>query len=380
MQKLWGIEALGTMGSLSFGTHCQVLPMGLSNPAALDKLQADLTHLVARLPELEHGSLIQRALQNILLMAEEDLERLDWKILQGSLQDMEHAFRVFAPYRHVRKVAVFGSARTPETDPDYSIAFEFSKCMAAQGFVIMTGAGGGIMEAANKGAGRSRSFGLNVQLPFEQSANAFIEGDEKLLTFKYFFTRKLFFLRETDAVIAFPGGFGTMDELFECLTLIQTGKFGPSPLVLVDRPGGDYWQEWEKFSKDQLRLKGLISPEDHHLYTITDRIDVACQAVSDFYSVYHSSRYVGPMLVLRLKVELADADVEAINRAFEDILVTGAIEKTAAFPEELADETVALPRLKLHYDQRNTGRLYQLIAEINRRGAAQLTEVHPEQK
>ncbi len=354
--------------------------MGSSNPAALDRLQADLIDLVSKLPALEHGSLIQRALQSLVSMAQEDLDRLDWKILLGSLEDMEHAFRIFSPYRHVRKVAVFGSARTPETDPDYRIAFEFSRCMVELGFVIMPGAGGVIMPAANTGAGRSRSFGLNVRLPFEQSANEFIEGDEKLLTFKYFFTRKLFFLRETDAVIAFPGGFGTMDELFECLTLIQTGKFGPSPLVLVDRPGGDYWQEWEKFSKDQLLLKGLISPNDHCLYTITDQIDVACRAIADFYSVFHSSRYVGPLLVLRLKVELTEADVAALNLAFGDILVAGAIEKTAVLPEEFADETVALPRLKLHYDQRNTGRLYQLIAEINRLGGVRLPVAHPEQK
>lgn len=354
--------------------------MGSSNPEALDQLQADLSRLVSQLPQLEHGSLIQRALQNILSMSQENLERLDWKILQGSLQDMEHAFQVFSPYRHVRKVAVFGSARTPEDDPDYAMTVAFTRALVEQGFMVMTGGGGGIMEAANKGAGRSRSFGLNVQLPFEQSANPFIDGDEKLLEFKYFFTRKLFFLRETDAVVALPGGYGTMDELYECLTLIQTGKFGPAPLVLVDRPGGDYWQEWENFSKDQLMMKGLISSEDPSLYTITDRIDVACQVIADFYNVYHSSRYVGSSLILRLKVELSDEDVELLNQEFSDILVTGKIEKTAAFPEEEFDPTVELPRLKLHYDQRSTGRLYQFIASINRRGVTKLSQTHPEQK
>ncbi len=355
--------------------------MGSSNPtAALETLQSELSTLIAQLPSLEHGKLIKRVLESLLVMAQEDLERLDWKILLGSLQDMERAFTLFSPYRHIRKIAVFGSARTPKTDPDYPMAVEFSRRMAEQGFMIMTGAGGGIMEAANEGAGRSQSFGLNVQLPFEQSANPFIKGDNKLLQFKYFFTRKLFFLRETDAVAAFPGGYGTMDELYECLTLVQTGKFGPAPLILVDRPGGDYWQEWEKFSKDQLLLKGLISPEDPCLYTITDQVEVACRVISDFYRVYHSSRYVGPLFIMRLKAELTDEDVEFLNHSFKDILVTDRIEKTQALPEEAADETVGMPRLKFHYNQRDTGRLYQLIAEVNRLGVKSLGEAHPEQK
>ena len=236
------------------------------------------------------------------------------------------------------------------------------------------------MEAANKGAGRDRSFGLNVELPFEQSANPFIATDDKLLEFKYFFTRKLFFLRETDAVVAFPGGYGTMDELYECLTLTQTGKFGPAPIVLVDRPGGDYWQEWEAFSKDQLLQKGLISEEDPCLYTITDRIDVATEAITSFYRVYHSSRYVEHDLIMRLKIELSDEDVARLNQEYKDILVTDEIVKTPTLPEEAGDETVHLPRLKFHYNQRDTGRLYQLIYEINRLGEPRLGEAHPEQR
>ena len=354
--------------------------MASSHSDLSEALKVDLSGLVEQLPTQQHGKLIQRVLQSILLMTEEDMERLDWKILLGSLQDMERAFRVFAPHRQVRKVAVFGSARTPENDPDYPMAVEFCQRMVELGFMIMTGGGGGIMEAANKGAGRDRSFGLNVELPFEQSANPFIATDDKLLEFKYFFTRKLFFLRETDAVVAFPGGYGTMDELYECLTLTQTGKFGPAPIVLVDRPGGDYWQEWEAFSKDQLLQKGLISEEDPCLYTITDRIDVATEAITSFYRVYHSSRYVEHDLIMRLKIELSDEDVARLNQEYKDILVTDEIVKTPTLPEEAGDETVHLPRLKFHYNQRDTGRLYQLIYEINRLGEPRLGEAHPEQR
>ncbi len=352
----------------------------LDSQAQLQQLQGELTQLVKQLPSLEHGKLIHQALASLIAISQENLDRLDWKILLGSLQDMEKAFQVLAPYRHTRKVAVFGSARTAKDDPDYAMAHDFSKTMADKGFMLLTGAGGGIMEAANEGAGRDRSFGLNVYLPFEQSANPAIDGDAKLLTFKYFFTRKLFFLRETDAVAVFPGGFGTMDELFECLTLMQTGKFGPVPLILVDQPGGDYWQDWESYVNDQLLRKGLISGEDHHLYTITDDIAVAEAAIANFYRVYHSSRYVDSDLILRLNAELTDAEVERLNHDFSDILVGGSIEKTVAQSEEKGDETAPLPRLKLHYNQRDTGRLYELISEVNRVGDSHLKEVHPEQR
>jgi uncharacterized protein (TIGR00730 family) len=308
------------------------------------------------------------------------MERLDWKILIGSLQDMDRAFGVFHTYRHTRKIAVFGSARTPQNAPEYQMALEFSRCMAQQGFMVMTGAGGGIMEAANQGAGQGHSFGLNVHLPFEQTANPYIEGDDKLLQFKYFFTRKLFFLRETDAVAIFPGGFGTQDEAFECLTLTQTGKFGPAPMIFVDHPGGDYWHHWSRYIHEQLLGNRLISPEDYSLYTITDRLDVACQAILDFYRVYHSSRYVQHQFIMRLKTELTEEQVAELNETFQDVLVQGTIEKTTALPAEQGDGTEHLPRIMFHFNQRNLGRLYQMIARINQMGATAPESTHPEQK
>ena len=237
------------------------------------------------------------------------------------------------------------------------------------------------MQAGNEGAGRDNSFGLNIKLPFEQGANSSIDGDDKLIDFKYFFTRKLFFLTESDAIALFPGGFGTQDEAFETLTLCQTGKYGPVPLVLIDKPGGDYWHSWNDYICSQLKAKGLISPEDPCLYTITDNLDVACQTIKDFYRVYHSSRYVGKLFVIRLKLELTDDAVVQLNQEFSDILSRGKIEKSAALPQEQKDtETSNLPRLTLYFNQKSLGRLYQLINKINRLGDVCDATEHPEIK
>lgn len=228
--------------------------------------------------------------------------------------------------------------------------------------------------------GAENSFGLNIQLPFEQGSNPFIEGDPKLINFKYFFTRKLFFLRESDAIALFPGGFGTQDEAFECLTLCQTGRSGPIPLVLIDKAGGTYWQEWDTYIRNQLIERGLVSPEDTSLYTVTDNLDVAYEAINSFYRVYHSSRYVGEQLIIRLKSELCDSDVDFLNENFSDILVKGRIEKSQALPQEKADETSELPRLVFYFNRRDSGRLYQMIATISQMGACSPATNHPEIK
>ncbi len=349
-------------------------------PNASESLQADVIRLLDRLPHTKHGELIQLALTTIVRMAEEDIDRLDWKICNAALQDMERAFRIFYPYRHVRKISIFGSARiAPQTD-EYIMAVEFARRITEMGFMVITGAGGGIMQAGNEGAGRDKSFGLNIQLPFEQGANSFIEGDRKLVPFKYFFTRKLFFLKESDALALFPGGFGTQDEAFECLTLSQTGKSAPMPLVLLDKPGGNYWHDWSDYINRQLIERRLISPDDPSLYTITDDIEVACEAIASFYRVFHSCRYVGQRLVLRLNTEIADSDVEWLNDNFSDILVKGRIEKSAPLPQEAQDVTVGVSRLLLYFNQRDLGRLYQLIAAINRLGIPREESRHPERK
>ncbi|MBE9049292.1 LOG family protein [Nostocales cyanobacterium LEGE 11386] len=347
----------------------------------LETLQADIAELIDRLPTLKNRQLIQQALATIVRLAESEVDRLDWKILSAALADMERGFQLFYDYRHVRKVTIFGSARLSPETPEYLMALEFARAVTQLGFMVMTGGGGGIMQAGHEGAGRDNSFGLNIQLPFEQQANPFIEGDPKLIHFKYFFTRKLFLLKESDAVALFPGGFGTQDEAFECMTLSQTGKFGPVPVVLIDHPGGDYWWSWSKYIDQQLVQKGLVSPEDPSLYTVTDNLEVACNAITGFYRVYHSSRYVGEQLVIRLSSELSDAEVEKLNANFGDILVKGRIEKSQTLPQENNDETVELPRLVLYFNQRDLGRLYQMIAAINQMGTPSVEDkAHPERK
>ena len=348
---------------------------------AQDLLETELAELIDQLPSLKHGKWIQRALAVLVRLAGEEIDRLDWKILSAALEDMEGAFKVFYPYRHVRKVTIFGSARVSSDSQEYRIAVEFARYVTQQGFMVMTGAGGGIMEAGNFGAGAEKSFGLNISLPFEQGANQFIAGDPKLIDFKYFFTRKLFMLRESDAIALFPGGFGTQDEALECLTLCQTGRYGPVPMVLIDRPGGTYWKDWDAYIRQHLVEPGLVSPEDPCLYTITDSLDVAYAAIDRFYQVYHSSRYVKDKFVIRLKSELSDSAVDRLNAEFSDILVKGQIEKTTAFPEEAGDETWDLPRLVLSFNQRDFGRLYQMIAKINQLGTpSPEAAAHPELK
>jgi uncharacterized protein (TIGR00730 family) len=363
-----------------------VLPL---SSQAIQKLKNDFDDLLDRLPTLQNGEYIYQTLETLLRMTEEDIARLDWKILMAALQDMERAFQVFQGYRHVRKIAVFGSARLPEDSDEYQMAIKFARCITGQGFMVMTGAGGGIMEAVNKGAGAAKSFGLNIQLPFEQHSNPFIEGDPKLINFKYFFTRKLFFLREADAIAVFPGGFGTQDEAFESLTLSQTGKSPPVPLVLIDKPGGTYWHAWDNYIQTELIPRGLINPEDRQLYTMTDDLEVGCEAIAGFYRIYHSSRYVDEQLVIRLNHDLSDHQVETLNYDFSDILLSGCIQKSKMLsgeskhqqpqPQQVMDQTEQLPRLVLHFNQRDLGRLYQMITVINTMGRIPELE-HPERK
>ena len=321
----------------------------------------------------EHSwELTQRStLINELKETAEKLERDqatngDLKILNRALKELRYAFKVFTPYRRQRKVTVFGSARTEPDHPAYVQSVEFGRRMAELGWMVLTGAGGGIMEGAHVGAGKEMAMGVNILLPFEQDANYVISNDEKLIHLKYFFTRKLLFVKEVHAVVLFPGGFGTQDEGFETLTLVQTGKRDVMPIVCVDEPGGDYWNSWLEFLHKQLLAKGLISPEDLSLFKVTDDIDEAVDEIVTFYSVYNSMRYVRGKLVLRLHQELSEPFVERLNAEFGDIVESGKIQKTTVHRLEADDEHLAeLSRLAFYFNRRSVGRLRQMIDLIN---------------
>ncbi len=292
--------------------------------------------------------------------------RGDLKLISHTLMDLRCAFRVFAPYRDLPKVSISGSARLGIEDPSYQQAVAFARKITDLGFMVITGAGGGIMEAGQGGAGSEKSFGVNIRLPFEQMANPVIARDPKLVNVKYFFTRKLMFLKEASAIVCFPGGVGTQDEAFEALTLAQTGKSYPVPIVLVDHPQRNYWRAWRRFVHRHVLGSGLISEEDLALFTITTDVDRACEVITRFYSVYHSLRYVGDWLVLRLNQPISDSLLAELNREFGDILIRGAISRTAPLPAERNEPKLAdLPRLRLHFNRRRLGRLRQLIDRLN---------------
>jgi uncharacterized protein (TIGR00730 family) len=315
---------------------------------------------------LSNQDLIEMMRRTVEQLAQSDVSRGDLKILSRSLRELRYAFKVFQPFQRRRKVTIFGSARTKPDHPAYQQAESFAKRMAQHGWMVITGAGGGIMEAGHRGAGRDLSMGLNIMLPFEQSANPVIDGDPKLVTLKYFFTRKLMFVKECSAVVCYPGGFGTLDETFEVLTLLQTGKQSLLPMVLVDEPGGTYWKNVERFFREQLLGDKWISSEDVHLYKVTDNNDEAVSEVLKFYRVYHSMRYVDESLVMRLTSRLSPDRLEQLNVDFVDIVVSGAIEQVGMLPEEASEPELAdLPRLTFHFNRRNLGRLRQLIDAVN---------------
>jgi hypothetical protein len=333
--------------------------------------QTDVDELIRRLIEMSGGSphaeFLEEMIQSALRLIRNQTDRGDVKILNAALRELVYAFRVFSPYRGSRKVTIFGSARIDERSPEYAQAAAFAREMSRQDWMVITGAGEGIMKAGQDGAGRDRSFGVNIRLPFEQTANEFIQNDAKLITFRYFFTRKLVFLKESDAIALFPGGFGTMDEAFETLTLLQTGKSPLMPLVCVDRPGGDYWKAWDTYVRGTLLARGLIAAEDCSLYRITDRVDEAVDEILTFYRNYHSSRYVGNRLVLRLRHAPTAAATAALEVEFRDILTSGGLRVGPALPEEAEEASLAhLPRLTLAFNRRDVGRLRQLIDALNR--------------
>jgi hypothetical protein len=314
----------------------------------------------------ESPELIQQLIVTALKMARDKIGVADLKLACRALNELRYAARTFEPFRHIRKVCVFGSARTAPDAPEFVAAEEFTRKMRDHGYMTITGGGDGIMGAAQRGAGRDFSFGLNIRLPFEQRANETIHGDGKLINFNYFFTRKLNFVKESHAVVLFPGGFGTMDEGFEVLTLMQTGKARIFPLVLVDKPGGTYWRTLFNFIIDYLLKYGLIAQEDLQLFHHAASVDEAIAHILQFYKNYRSYRWVGNRMVVRLTHRLAPGEDERLTSEFADVLVSGEIVQTTALPEEANEPEIAtLPRLVFTPHKRNFGRIRCLIDRIN---------------
>lgn len=315
------------------------------------------------MPTSMMGDLTTQMIQTCLkmMMDEQDLGQM--KLITRALKEMRHAYRIFSQYPDVHRISIFGSARTPEDHPDYIAAKNFSIGMAEQGWMCITGAANGIMKAGLEGSQKASSFGLSIRLPFEVPTNSVIEGDPKSMMFRYFFTRKLMFMSHSNAVAVFPGGFGTLDELFEVLTLMHTGKSSIIPTVLVESPSGQYWKHWQEYINVQLLENGWISPEDPNLFFIASTPEEAVRHILHFYHRYHSSRYVKDLLVIRLSKPITDTQLGELNKHFSRLVQTGEMRLCNALAEEL--EHPELQRLVFHHTRKDFGLLRLLIDSIN---------------
>ena len=345
------------------------VPVGTPSKAQTVESVELLTKLEALLsgsPSDLRSMLLREMVSGIVKFDEQPIDVLDIKIVTRALKELRYAFRVFQPYAHCLKVSIYGSARTREDHPDFQLAARFGRLLSQQGFMVITGAGPGIMEAGHQGAGRDMSFGVNIMLPFEQSANATILDDPKLVHLKYFFTRKLLFVRESQAAALFPGGFGTMDEAFEVLTLIQTGKANLVPIVCLQAPGTDYWDRWMDFVAGQLLPRGLIAESDLSLFKIFNHEESAVEEIQNFYRNFHSFRFVDDQIVVRIRESLTPLQLSQAQSTFQDLCVDGSFSQVQAFPQEQDEpEILHLPRLAFPYHRRDAGRLRQFIDWLN---------------
>jgi uncharacterized protein (TIGR00730 family) len=327
---------------------------------SVDPIRALLDEAGAR----ANRDLLRDILRTAVGLAGDDIDRLDLKITAAALKEMRAAFAMFRPFAGVPKVTIFGSARTRPDAPLYAQARDLAAALAARGWMVVTGAGPGIMAAGTEGAGPDRALGVSIRLPFEEAPVA-LSGDQ-VVSMKYFVTRKLMLMRESAAFVCLPGGFGTQDETFELCTLLQTGKATPAPVVLLDVPGGSYWQRWVDFVDDELVTAGLVSPNDHELYLVTDSVDEGVEEIVRFWRSYHSVRWVGDQLVVRVRHAPTDDEVAELDGAFGDLLLGGHIERSAPLPPEVADrDHLDLPRLAMRLDPRQAGRLRALIDALN---------------
>jgi len=341
-----------------------VPPGGHPVAAAVSQLAAALS---SDTTSAAQQRLYRSLLETVAGLAAGGTEVIDLKVADSALAEMAEAFKVFQPFRHERKVTIFGSARTEPDHPAYRSTRDVAASLAGADWMVVTGAGPGIMAAGMEGAGREKSIGVNIRLPFEQGANTFIAQDPKLVEMRYFFTRKLMLIKESDGYVVLPGGFGTLDEGYELLTLLQTGKAEPAPVVMLDVPGGTYWSGWDEFLRTEVEPRGLVSPDDRSLFMITDDVGRATEEILGFYRNYHSCRWVGDLLVMRLQVEPSPATVTALNSEFADIVAGGVMRTSKPLPPERSvGDHLDLPRLVFRFDKMHYGRLRQLIDALNR--------------
>jgi uncharacterized protein (TIGR00730 family) len=336
--------------------------LSTQDPLLLEKIQ-EMIKLYESDTESLQSKLVTQLLQNSLKLLRDGHNIGQIKLINNALKEIRYAYSVFNQYSHTLRVSIFGSSRTPEDHPDYVRCRKFSKEMADQGWMSITGAADGIMKAGHEGSQAEDSFGLSIRLPFESNSNAIIAGDPKLISFRYFFTRKLMFLTHSHAISAFPGGFGTQDEIFECLTLMQTGKASIIPVVLLEGAEGVYWKFWDTYVRKNFLEHGWISPEDLNFYFIAENNKSAVDHLTKFYSRYHSSRYVAENLVIRMKTPLQDKQIKQLNDKFSLLIKEGKIEQRGAF--EIEKEFEELPRLVFHHTKNNFGTLRALIDCIN---------------
>ena len=335
-----------------------------------DGISPELKKEIKELIKLKGGGYneneVADIIENALKLLTDVQDTGDIRVIQTALRELRYAFRLFEPYAGIRKVAIFGSARTQSDRVEYQQATDFGRKIVQAGFMVITGAGPGIMQAGHEGAGPEKSFGANIRLPWEQGANPVIAEDKKLVTFKYFFTRKLIFIRQSDAIALFPGGFGTLDEGYEAITLMQTGKAQLMPLVLVDKPGGTYWKTWDIHIREELLRNKLISSEDLNLYQITDSTDEAVKTITRFYRNFHSTRFVKDLLVVRLKNAPNESALAALNEDFAGIILEGKIEAIKPTLDEIEDnDEPELARIAFNFNRRDYGRLRQMIDVLN---------------
>lgn len=336
-----------------------------ANPS-LASIEAEIVEWLRAQPKSGNEDQIADILRTVLRLARDDASRGDLKILSRTIRELRHAFRIFAPYSSVRKVSIFGSTRVAETDVYYSMARELALRLAAEGFMVITGAGPGIMAAGHEGAGRPMSFGVNIRLPSAQPANRFIKNDPKLMSFHFFFTRKLIFVKEADAVVIFPGGYGTHDELTEAITLAQTGKSQLVPIILMDSPERNYWREWQEFLREGMLSRGYISEEELGFFKLFTDVEAALGEIKSFYRHYHSYRYVKDDLVIRLNNPPTPGLIERLNREFSEILIGGTVRQTEPLPDESDDpDTLHLHRLLVPFNREDFARLRRMIDVIN---------------